>query len=208
MRVKVKAGGRAFTPLVLFVGYQVTRRGWFGILGADAVYELPVQEEDDWQKFAGGVFADNPLELILQYPMTYEGRAAGRGYRNAAMLGWRWNARTEMFELTSYLHVNGARIVGKDGDGRPVMTVARGEKFAYWLEVDYDGELVTTNIQRESDMARFRHTQIFPGLGDLMREVNGWFGGTLPAPRALAYHKTRITVWIDNRPDWGYVEQN
>lgn len=106
-----------------FLLRTVSGKGYFTL----ADYELDNGDQKDWNKLTGISF--NPL-----IPN-----------RNAAMIGWRWNPKTDKIELSAYFNVNGDKFYA-DKDNYPIISISLSETFNFI--VDYKSVIVWTDSQQ------------------------------------------------------------
>lgn len=127
----------------------------------DSKYDVQGVDQYDWLKLTGITFT--PLR-----PDT-----------DAIMVAWRYNLDTEMFEIGPYYNSDLARIMPTEDQ---IISVPANETFDYSL--DYNGITLT-----------YGDTTVFKPLPETLHpnfwtsvRINGWFGGTSPAPRLVSYY--------------------
>ncbi len=164
------------------------RIGVFAMFEETCLYEHPFPDSLDYNKLAG---------VSLN---------AWTNQENSAILGWRANKAEGVLELTPYFHVRGRRIIGEANRAEPITSVAPGEWFALWLELDWRHETVEVNVLRIAAAEQVGYTQAgfrFPGWPRLCRRIGPWFGGNLPAPHTMALWMEDVTIYErDGTPVW------
>ena len=143
-------------------GYFITETVGTGTFTSNTVYDLTDVDQYDWNKFTGIAFT--PLEPD----------------RNSAMVGWRYNLRTQEFEIAPFYNVDKVRIL--PNEATEVISVPPGETFTFdvnytGITLGYDGKTVTKPYP----------VGLTPNVWTAAR-VSGWFGGNEVAPRTVSYH--------------------
>jgi hypothetical protein len=133
-----------------------------GTFTTNSAYDLQDVDQFDWNKFTGITFT--PLEPD----------------RNAAMVGWRYNLRTQEFEIGPYYNVDKARISPKPDE---VISVPVGETFEF--RVDYTG--ITLSYGADQRVYKAYPPGLTANVWTAGR-VSGWFGGNEVAPRTVSYY--------------------
>lgn len=137
---------------------EVTGTGTFT---ANTVYDLKDSDQFDWNKFTGIAFT--PLEPD----------------RDSAMVGWRYNLKSEEFEIAPFYNVDKVRILPTPPD---IISVPVDETFQYL--VDYSGVTLTYG---EVTVFKPYPEGLIPNVWTAAR-VSGWFGGNRVAPRTVSYY--------------------
>lgn len=133
-----------------------------GTFTTNSAYDLQDEDQFDWNKFTGITFT--PLEPD----------------RNSAMVGWRFNLRTQEFEIAPFYNVDKKRIL--PNESTEVISVPPGATFTF--DVNYTG------ITLEYEGQRPVNKPYPPGLTANVwtaARVSGWFGGNEVAPRTVSY---------------------
>ena len=143
-------------------GYFITETVGTGTFTSNTVYDLTDVDQYDWNKFTGIAFT--PLEPD----------------RNSAMVGWRYNLRTQEFEIAPFYNVDKVRIL--PNEATEVISVPAGETFTFdvnytGITLGYDGKTVTKPYP----------VGLTPNVWTAAR-VSGWFGGNEVAPRTVSYY--------------------
>ena len=143
-------------------GYFITETVGTGTFTSNTVYDLTDVDQYDWNKFTGIAFT--PLEPD----------------RNSAMVGWRYNLRTQEFEIAPFYNVDKVRIL--PNEATEVISVPAGETFTFdvnytGVTLGYDGKTVTKPYP----------VGLTPNVWTAAR-VSGWFGGNEVAPRTVSYY--------------------
>jgi len=143
-------------------GYFITETVGTGTFTSNTVYDLTDVDQYDWNKFTGIAFT--PLEPD----------------RNSAMVGWRYNLRTQEFEIAPFYNVDKVRIL--PNEATEVISVPPGETFTFdvnytGITLGYDGKTVTKPYP----------VGLTPNVWTAAR-VSGWFGGNEVAPRTVSYY--------------------
>ena len=142
-----------------FFTTQVTGTGTFT---ARSSYDLADEDQFDWNKFTGIAFT--PLEPD----------------RNSVMVGWRYNLRSQEFEIAPFYNVDKQRIL--PNERTEVISVPTDQAFEY--RVDYTG--VTISYGDKTVFKPFP-PGLTPNVWTAAR-VSGWFGGNEVAPRTVSYY--------------------
>lgn len=132
-----------------------------GTFTTDSAYDLKDDDQFDWNKFTGITFT--PLEPD----------------RNSAMVGWRFNLRTQEFEIAPFYNVDKKRIL--PDELTEVISVPAGKTFNF--DVNYTGITLRYGDQHVEKLYP-------PGLTANVwtaARVSGWFGGNEVAPRTVSY---------------------
>lgn len=127
----------------------------------DSKYDVQGVDQYDWLKLTGITFT--PLR-----PDT-----------DAIMVAWRYNLDTEMFEIGPYYNSDLARIMPTEDQ---IISVPANETFDYSL--DYNGITLTYG---DKTVFKPLPETLHPNFWTSVR-INGWFGGTSPAPRTVSYY--------------------
>jgi len=142
-------------------GYFITETKGTGTFTTNTAYDLKDVDQYDWNKFTGIAFT--PLEPD----------------RNSAMVGWRYNLRTQEFEIAPFYNVDKKRIL--PNERTEVISVPAGETFEFTVNyneivLSYGGKEVTKPYPEG----------LIPNVWTAAR-VSGWFGGNEVAPRTVSY---------------------
>ena len=147
-------------------GYFIKETVGTGTFTTNSAYDLKDVDQYDWNKFTGIAFT--PLEPD----------------RNSAMVGWRYNLKTQEFEIAPFYNVDKKRILPNENPLSPnyeVISVPAGETFTF--DVDYTG--ITLKYDGITVFKPYP-----PGLTAnfwTAARVSGWFGGNEVAPRTVSY---------------------
>ena len=133
-----------------------------GTFTTDSVYDLKDVDQYDWNKFTGIAFS----------PLQHD--------RNSVMVGWRYNLKTQEFEIAPFYNVNKERIL--PNEQTEVISVPAGETFTY--TVDYTGVTISYG---DKTVVKPYPPGLTPNVWTATR-VSGWFGGNEVAPRKLTYY--------------------
>jgi len=147
-------------------GYFITETVGTGTFTTNTAYDLKDVDQYDWNKFTGIAFT--PLEPD----------------RNSAMVGWRYNLRTEEFEIAPFYNVDKKRILPNENPLSPdyeVISVPAGETFEF--NVDYTGIALKYG---DREVYKAYPEGLIPNVWTAAR-VSGWFGGNEVAPRTVSY---------------------
>ena len=142
-------------------GYFIKETVGTGTFTTNSAYDLKDVDQYDWNKFTGIAFT--PLEPD----------------RNSAMVGWRYNLRTEEFEIAPFYNVDKKRIL--PNERTEVISVPAGETFTF--SVDYS-EIILSYGGKE--VKKPYPVGLIPNVWTAAR-VSGWFGGNEVAPRTVSY---------------------
>ena len=134
-------------------------------------------------------------QLVLNgQPYNGFNKAAGIAFNllkpndNAAMLGWRWNALTQLIELTPYFNVDGDNVY----DESNMLTCVPGDSVSVIVTIEQTklvSVIVRTTRGRIFKSVQFKNTF---GWTSIYHIVNIWFGGQLPAPQTVSANVTKI----------------
>ncbi|MBU3686555.1 MAG: hypothetical protein EBU23_07660 [Mycobacteriaceae bacterium] len=143
-------------------GFFITQVSGTGTFTARSSYDLKDEDQYDWNKFTGIAFT--PLEPD----------------RNSVMVGWRYNLRSQEFEIAPFYNVDKQRIL--PNEQTEVISVPTDQTFQY--RVDYTGVTITYG-----DRTVFKPFPpgLIPNVWTAAR-VSGWFGGNEVAPKTVAYY--------------------
>ena len=138
-----------------------------GTFTANTTYDLGDSDQWDWNKLTGIAFT--PLEPD----------------RDSAMVGWRYNLVSQLFEIAPFYNVNKVRILPNENPlspGYEVISVPADQTFTYI--VDYTGVTISYG-----DRTVFKPYPegLTPNVWTAAR-VSGWFGGNEVAPRTVSYY--------------------
>ncbi|MCX6483961.1 MAG: hypothetical protein NT146_11970 [Mycobacterium sp.] len=142
-------------------GYFIKETVGTGTFTTNTVYDLTDVDQYDWNKFTGIAFT--PLEPD----------------RNSAMVGWRYNLRTQEFEIAPFYNVDKVRIL--PNELTEVISVPAGETFTF--DVNYTGIALDYGGQH---VYKAYPEGLTPNVWTAAR-VSGWFGGNEVAPRTVSY---------------------
>jgi hypothetical protein len=142
-------------------GYFITETVGTGTFTTNSAYDLTDVDQYDWNKFTGIAFT--PLEPD----------------RNSAMVGWRYNLRTQEFEIAPFYNVDKVRIL--PNEATEVISVPAGETFTF--DVNYTG--ITLGYDGQHVYKAYPEG-LTPNVWTAAR-VSGWFGGNEVAPRTISY---------------------
>lgn len=144
-------------PQVIFFVLSVIGNATFSDLSK---YDLKNNHQIDWNKLTGISFT--PLQPDI----------------NAIMVVWRYNLKTELFEIGPYFNDKSARIMPSKNE---TISVPVNEPF--YFNIDYNGISVKYNnksVYKETpqDLQKSFFTSI---------RIDGWFGGNSVAPNDISY---------------------
>ncbi|MGI9164717.1 MAG: hypothetical protein ACR2JI_17615 [Mycobacterium sp.] len=148
-------------------GFFVQNVSGSGTFTTNTTYDLGDSDQWDWNKLTGIAFT--PLEPD----------------RDSAMVGWRYNLETQLFEIAPFYNVNKVRILPNENPlspGYEVISVPADQTFSY--TVDYTG--VTISYGDRTVFKPFPQG-LTPNVWTAAR-VSGWFGGNEAAPRTVSYY--------------------
>ena len=148
-------------------GFFIQRVSGSATFTPNTTYDLGDSDQWDWNKLTGIAFT--PLEPD----------------RDSAMVGWRYNLETQMFEIAPFYNVNKVRILPNENPlspGYEVVSVPADQSFTY--TVDYTGVTISYG-----DRTVFKPYPegLTPNVWTAAR-VSGWFGGNRAAPRTVSYY--------------------
>ena len=149
------------------VGFFIQKVAGSATFTPNTTYDLGDADQFDWNKLTGIAFT--PLEPD----------------RDSAMVGWRYNLQTQMFEIAPFYNVNKVRILPNENPlspGYEVIAVPADQAFTY--TVDYTGVTISYG-----DRTVFKPYPegLTPNVWTAAR-VSGWFGGNESAPRTVSYY--------------------
>lgn len=127
----------------------------------NSTYDLTDDDQYDWNKLAGITFT----------PLAPN--------RNSAMVVWRYNLTTQMFEVGPFFNNDFAYVFPTDAE---VIDVPVNETFGF--SVDYTGITVTYG---DRTVSKGYPAGLVPIFWTSAR-VTGWFGGSEVAPRTVSYY--------------------
>lgn len=127
----------------------------------NTTYDLGDSDQWDWNKLTGIAFT--PLEPD----------------RNSAMVGWRYNLETQLFEIAPFYNNNKVRVLPTNDE---IISVPADETFTY--TVDYTGVRVSYG---GDTVFKPYPDGLVPNVWTAAR-VSGWFGGNRAAPRTVSYY--------------------
>ena len=186
-RYAVRKGAHAFTrcglPVMPVVRRRITRIQWQVHFPESAAYELPYPDDRDWNKGGG-----------LSFDLT-------TNHRDATMWAWRWNAIAQVWEVTAYHHIDGARSVSTDKgawnpDREVLVWVNPRQTLTATLTVDYGRKTYQWALQSDpasiGEGSAFHFAvQPFTHEKTWARTIGPWFGGNRPAPKDMEIFYTR-----------------
>ena len=105
---------------------------------------------------------------------------------NTAMVGWRHNPQTSLFELVPYWHVSKKRFF-KDN---PFLTVKPDENFIVEIITNKLKKEVTILIKTKKNT--LKETKSFEKIPDNASLIHPYFGGTSRAPSAMELYLKRL----------------
>lgn len=148
----------------IIISYEVT-------LGEDAKYILPGADQKDWNK--GGGKSYNFIDHLI----------------DTIMWGWRWTPELDRFELCSYAHVDGQKVISPISEGtryddkEVALRVKSGKRFFINITTDFTGKIYNVSF---SDGLVTNGTKT-PFTHDLSweKEITANFGGNQKAPKKL-----------------------
>lgn len=148
-------------------GFFIQKVSGSATFTANTTYDLGDVDQYDWNKLTGIAFT--PLEPD----------------RDSAMVGWRYNLVTQMFEIAPFYNVNKIRILPNENPlspGYEVISVPADQTFTY--TVDYTGVTISYG---DRTVTKPYPTGLTPNVWTAAR-VSGWFGGNEVAPRTVSYY--------------------
>ena len=148
-------------------GFFIQNVSGSGTFTANTTYDLGDADQWDWNKLTGIAFT--PLEPD----------------RDSAMVGWRYNLATQLFEIAPFYNVNKVRILPNENPlspGYEVISVPADQTFTY--TVDYTG--VTISYGGKTVFKPYPQG-LTPNVWTAAR-VSGWFGGNRVAPQTVSYY--------------------
>jgi len=99
--------------------------------------------------------------------------------KDSAMMGWRYNPKTDEIEMAPYYHVSSSRDMFKT-----MMTVKREETFSLSLKVDYEKKSYLWKMEKEG--FETTHEMPFTHRGGLCGFISFYFGGNQTAPQEVS----------------------
>jgi len=170
-RYTVRKGRHAFKrngwPIIPVVRRKPLTIAWNVKFGEDSRYILPFPDSRDWNKGGGLSF-----DLLTNH-------------RDSAMWAWRYDAQGGLFEIAAYHHVDGVRVIAKNGGNRQdpetLFRIREGETLNIYLRVNYETKFyewtIGTGTGRIFAAVPFQHGKAWT------KSIGAWFGGTSAAPR-------------------------
>lgn len=154
-------------PPQIGIWYKPEKKQWECVFDGSAKYIQPVAEEQwDWLKLCGIAFTIN-------------------AQKESAMIGWRYLPLTNEFEFNAYCHINGERKYTE-----PLVKIKNKGTVLCTIRVHYDMKIYVIEIEsgdmKQIKLVPFTHNKKWA------REVQSWFGGTLPAPVKISFIKNKI----------------
>jgi hypothetical protein len=178
-KFSVKSGKHDFTPNPLPVPQTVNRIGYYAMFNENTKYNFNDDDQFDYNKLTGGSF--NFVNHLI----------------DAFILGWRYNAKEDVFEVIDYWHHSGSRFIGADNKAIPVLKVKPNEVFTYWWELK--GNEIVFSIKTQTGPVITR-TMAYNTTGKVFKEIGAWFGGNRNAPSNLEVHILKVKSWTNNAP--------
>ena len=132
------------------------------ILSGSAIYVLDNEDQLDWNKGGGYSF-----DLFTNH-------------KNSFMWAWRYNIEKAVFEVTHYVH-DGDKIHKGDNS---FLSVPAGQKFIIDVTIQKDKYLFWMQSGNNLVENVVYHNS---KQGNIVREINPWFGGNRPAPTDLSF---------------------
>ena len=109
-------------------------------------------------------------------------------HKNSAMVGIRYNPRTERVELVPYYHVDGSSGIYPPA---PLAKVKLDETFYTQITIDYHSKTYKLSIQTQTQIFH-SIPQPFSHQRKWTRGINFWFGGNRTAPKTVQVSLTPI----------------
>lgn len=171
-------------PEIPWPRWKPTQLGFIIIPDEDAKYSLPGREQEDWLKVFG---------LSFNW-FNHQ--------KEAAMVAMRYNPQTDLWEYTSYLHVNSKTIKGKKiADSEVMLMAPRGRKVYAWIKIDYDQKIYTVSFSHDPQTIQDSCQHPFTHNRKLAKTLGMYFGSNNKAPNVFKVFKKRITLWLQGMPD-------
>ena len=100
------------------------------------------------------------------------------------MWAWRYDAERGMFDIAAYHHVEGARVIAKNGGDRQeaetLFRILVDETVNIYLRVNYETKFYEWTIWNQTGRifaaVPFQHRKVWT------KSIGAWFGGTSAAP--------------------------
>lgn len=127
----------------------------------DSKYNHGNEDQYDWNKL-WGMYSLQPC-----WPMSHA---------DCGMIGWRWNPEYNRFEVTPYTHSScGERLWVDPIPVKSTMyaSITAADKWYYHIRVD--------GVSYYYEHPRTKRARLF-------KQMNGYFGGNLPAPKDVTYY--------------------
>lgn len=143
----------------------------------DAWYILPPGEQDDWLKFFGVAFSWRSNQ------------------QDSVMVAGRYWPETDKWHFTSYMHINGYTIKGKNGQDGPMIECERGQKVYAWIDIDYSLKSYCVSFSTEPESLWDETESFFTHSRKLGRRIGIYFGSDQVAPREFHVTLKKIRRW-------------
>lgn len=105
---------------------------------------------------------------------------------NTAMVGWRHNPKTKLFELVAYWHVGDKRFFNE----KKFLTVKPDEMFEIEISINKPKKEVTICLKTQKD--QLNETKTYQNIPLLSSLIQPYFGGTSRAPNAMYLFVERV----------------
>jgi hypothetical protein len=105
---------------------------------------------------------------------------------NTAMVGWRYNPKTTVFELVPYWHLDYKRIFNE----KPFVSVTIDELFTVEMITNFNKKQVTTVIKTLK--GQLSDTKAFHRIPKRASLIHPYFGGTSLAPKEMFVYCKRV----------------
>lgn len=105
---------------------------------------------------------------------------------NTAMVGWRYNPKTTVFELVPYWHLGYKRIFNE----KSFITVKVDELFTIEMISNFKEKQVTTVIKTPNE--QLKDTKVFHRIPKRASLIHPYFGGTSLAPKEMFVFCKRV----------------
>ena len=164
-----KGKHQGFPVILESKGYSLVR-DW--VLTEDHIYEHNNDNQWDWNKLNG---------------LVYEKFSNAHEY--SCRIGWRWNTREGMFELSPYIYENGERIMHNNKgwfvEANEPFRVAIYDRGSYWRMI----------VENEDWTIRYTHEEPKESRCDgKYKELIVYFGGDEVTPHRMTFESRLITM--------------
>jgi hypothetical protein len=135
-----------------------------------SAYDLKDNDQLDWNKLCGVSYSLRPLF-------------------NSFMIGWRYNLKKELFELSPYIHDadTGENFYAEKLNVTPFSIKNREE-----VEIIYNAKKGTLEFKANVNSQIFQTNKVKPKW--FGKEVSTYFGGNETAPTTIELYKSKVNV--------------